>query len=59
MVNKFVNRKWYLLTVLYKDNIAVYTCDHRFLNFLRCISQSRRTKQTWKITFLEKLEMES
>ena len=37
----------FIKTVLYKDDI------------LRCISQSRRIKQTWKIRFLEKLEMES
>ena len=29
-----------------KDNIAVYTCDYSFLNFLRCTLQSRRIKQT-------------
>ena len=39
--------------------IAVYTCEYSFVNFLRCISQSRRTKQTRKISCLEKLEMES
>ena len=44
-VNNFINGKRYSLIILYKDGIAVYTCDHRFLNFLRCISQSRRIKQ--------------
>ena len=37
------------------DNIVVYIYDHSFLNFLRCISESRRIKQTWKFSFLEKL----
>ena len=41
------------------DNIAVYICDLSFLNLLRCVSQSRIIKQTWKLIFLEKLEMES
>ena len=58
MVNIFINGKWYSLTVLYKDAIALYTCDHRFFK-LRCISQSRRIKQAWKISFLGKLEMEN
>ena len=57
-VNDFINGKWYSWAVLYKDDIALHTCDHSFLNFLRCISQSRIIKQTWKISFLEKLEME-
>ena len=35
------------------------TYDHSFLNFLRCKSQPRRMKQTLKISFLEKLEIES
>ena len=56
-VNNLINGKWYSLTAFYKDDIAMYTRDHSFLNFLRCISQSRRIKQTWKISFLEKLEM--
>ena len=47
------------LATHYKDNIAVYNCDHSFLNFLRRISESSRIKQTWKFSFLEKLEMES
>ena len=29
-----------------KDDIAVYTCDYSFLNFLICTLQSRRIKQT-------------
>ena len=42
--------------MIFIDDTAVYICDH---SFLRCISQSRRIKQTWKFSFLEKLEMES
>ena len=53
-VNNFFNDKWYSLAALYKDDIAVYNCNHSFLNFLKCISQSSRIKQTWKISFLEK-----
>ena len=45
--------------MIFIDDIAVYICDHSFLNFLRGISQSRRIKQTWKFSFLKKLEMES
>ena len=44
--NNFINDKEYSLTALYKDDIAVYTCDHSFLNFLRYIPQSSRIKQT-------------
>ena len=58
-VNDFIKGKSYLLTVFCKDDIAVYTWDPNFSNFLRCISRSRRTKQTRKISFFEKLEMES
>ena len=28
------------------DDIAVYICDHRFLNLMRRIPQSRKIKQT-------------
>ena len=45
--------------MIFIDDIAVYICDHTFLNFLRCISQLRRIKETWKLSLLEKLEMES
>ena len=45
--------------MIFIDDIAVYIWDHSFLNFLRYISQSRRIKQTWKFSVLEKLEMES
>ena len=38
--------------VLCKDDIAVCTCDYRFSNFLRCMSQSRRITQPW--SFLKK-----
>ena len=31
---------------LCKDDIAVCTCDNSFFNFLRCMLQSRRIKQT-------------
>ena len=31
MVNNFINGKSHSSTVLYKDDIAVYTCDHSFL----------------------------
>ena len=58
-VDNFINGKWYTLTFLYKDDIAVYTCDHSVLKFLRCISQSRRLKQTWQFSFLETIEIES
>ena len=50
-VNDFIKGKSYLLTVFCKDDIAVYTWDPNFSNFLRCISQSRRIKQTRKISF--------
>ena len=53
-VNNFIKGKWHSLTALYKDDIAVYTWDHSFLNFLRCISQSSRIKQTRKLSFFEK-----
>ena len=53
-VNNFIKGKWYSLTALYKDDTAVYTWDHSFLNFLRCISQSSRIKQTRKLSFFEK-----
>ena len=53
-VNNFIKGKRYSLTALYKDDIAVYTWDHNFLNFLRCISQSSRIKQTRKLSFFEK-----
>ena len=36
------------------DDIAADICGHSFLNFVRCISQSRRIKQTWKFSFLRK-----
>ena len=52
MIN--ITGKWYSFTIFYKDGIAVYTCDHRFLNFLRCMSQSRRIKETRKIRFFIK-----
>ena len=58
-VNNFTNDNWYSLTVLYKDDTAVYAYDHSFSNFLRYISQSRRINNKWKISFFEKLEMES
>ena len=59
-VNNFINGKWDILTALYKDGIAVYTCDHSFLNFVRCMSQSRRKIEKLDlIIFLEKLEQES
>ena len=45
--------------MIFIDDIAVYVYDHNFSNFLRCISQSRRIEQTWKLSLLEKLEMES
>ena len=41
------------------EDIAVYICDHSFLNFLRRILQSIRIKQAWKLSLLEKLEIES
>ena len=44
--------------MIFIDDIAVYICDYSFLNFLRCISQSRRIKQPRKFSFLEKLEIE-
>ena len=50
-VINFINGKWYSLSIFYKDDIALCTCDHSFLNFLRCILQSRRINQTWKISF--------
>ena len=37
--------------------LQMYTFDFSFLNSLRCISQ--RIKQTLKVSFLGKLEMES
>ena len=37
-----------------KDDIAVYTCDYSFLNFLRCISQSRRKNEKLKNYFFRK-----
>ena len=37
--------------MIFIDDTAVYICDH---SSLRCISQSRRIKQTWKFSFLEK-----
>ena len=49
-VNNFMKGDLYLLTALYKDDIPVYACDHSFLNFLRCTSQSSRIKQTWKFS---------
>ena len=58
-VDNFINDKWNKLTFLYKDDIAVYTCDYSVLNFLGCISKSRRVKQTWQFSFLEKIEIES
>ena len=58
-MNNFINGKWYSLAALYEDDIEVYTCDHSFLKFLRCVSQTIRIKQTWKFSFLEKLEIES
>ena len=45
--------------MIFIDDIAVYICDHSLSNFLICMSQSRRIKQTWQFSFLEKLEMES
>ena len=56
-VKNFINGKWHSLTVLCEDDIAMFTCDNSFLNFLRCISQSRRIKIYF--SFLEKLQMES
>ena len=47
------------IAAFYKDDVAVYNCDNNILNFLRCISQSSGKKQTWKFSFLEKLETES
>ena len=42
------------------DGIAMYTCDHSFLNFLRYISQSRQKIKHEKLVFcFEKLELES
>ena len=52
-VNNFINGKLYSLVALYKDDIAVYTCDHNSLNFLRVPSPSIRIKQTWKFSNLE------
>ena len=43
-VNNFTKNKWYSLASLYKDDIAVYNCDHSFLNFVRCILESTRIK---------------
>ena len=45
--------------MIFIDDIAVYFCGLSFLNFLRYISQSRKIKQKWKFSLLEKLEMES
>ena len=49
----------YLNTCLLTVNDNSFLSDNSFSNFMRCILQSRRIKQTWKISFLEKLEMES
>ena len=54
MINNFYERQIIIITVLYKNDIAVYTCDHSLLNILRCISQSRRIKQICFLSFSEK-----
>ena len=41
--------------MILKDDIAMHTCVDGL--FLRCILQSRRIKQTWKLSFLGKLEI--
>ena len=45
--------------MIFPDSIAVYICGLSFLNFFRCISQSKRVKQTSKFSLLDKLEIES
>ena len=49
MLNNFINGNWYSLTVLYKDDIAVYTCDHNFLNFLRLYIAIKKNETNLKI----------
>ena len=47
------------IAILYKDDIALYTCNHGFSKFPEMYIAIKTNKTNLKISFLKKLKMES